>query len=39
LTQDGALRHWLRLTLIPGVGGEVRRQLLKIFGLPEAARP
>jgi DNA processing protein len=36
LAQDFALRHWLRLTLIPGVGGEVRRQLLKTFGLPEA---
>ena len=36
MTQDAALRHWLRLTLIPGVGGEVRRQLLKVFGLPEA---
>lgn len=33
---DVALRHWLRLTLIPGVGGESRRQLLKTFGLPEA---
>jgi DNA processing protein len=33
---DDALRHWLRLTLIPGVGGESRRQLLKTFGLPEA---
>ncbi len=33
---DAALRHWLRLTLIPGVGGESRRQLLKTFGLPEA---
>jgi len=33
---DVAQRHWLRLTLIPGVGGEARRQLLKAFGLPEA---
>jgi DNA processing protein len=33
---DVALRHWLRLTLIPGVGGEARRQLLKAFGLPDA---
>jgi DNA processing protein len=36
LIPDVALRHWLRLTLIPGVGGEARRQLLKTFGLPEA---
>ncbi|MBI4996630.1 MAG: DNA-protecting protein DprA [Rhodocyclales bacterium] len=36
MTPDVALRHWLRLTLIPGVGGEARRQLLKVFGLPEA---
>ena len=27
---------WLRLTLIPGVGGEARRALLKAFGLPHA---
>jgi DNA processing protein len=27
---------WLRLTLIPGVGGETRRVLLKSFGLPTA---
>lgn len=27
---------WLRLTLIPGVGGETQRKLLKAFGLPEA---
>jgi len=33
---DVALRHWLRLTLVPGVGGESRRQLLKAFGLPDA---
>jgi DNA processing protein len=29
------LRDWLRLTLVPGVGGETRRHLLKTFGLPE----
>lgn len=27
---------WIRLTLVPGVGGETQRQLLKTFGLPEA---
>jgi len=31
-----ALAAWLRLTLIPGIGGETQRQLLKHFGLPEA---
>jgi DNA processing protein len=30
------LAAWLRLTLIPGVGGETQRTLLKAFGLPEA---
>lgn len=30
------LASWLRLTLIPGVGGEARRALLKAFGLPQA---
>jgi len=30
------LSSWLRLTLVPGVGGEARRALLKAFGLPEA---
>ncbi|MDP3511261.1 MAG: DNA-processing protein DprA [Sulfuritalea sp.] len=30
------LAAWLRLTLIPGVGGEARRALLKTFGLPQA---
>lgn len=27
---------WLRLTLIPGIGGETQRKLLAAFGLPEA---
>ena len=36
MSADIALRDWLRLTLVPGVGGESRRQLLKVFGLPEA---
>ena len=30
------LTDWLRLTLIPGIGGETQRQLLKAFGTPEA---
>ena len=30
------LAAWVRLTLIPGVGGETQRQLLKTFGLPAA---
>lgn len=34
---DGSgLAGWLRLTAIPGVGGETQRRLLKAFGLPEA---
>jgi DNA processing protein len=28
------LGHWLRLTLIPGIGGERQRRLLTAFGLP-----
>ncbi|RIX48347.1 MAG: DNA-protecting protein DprA [Rhodocyclales bacterium GT-UBC] len=30
------LSAWLRLTLIPGIGGETQRKLLAAFGLPEA---
>lgn len=30
------LAAWLRLTLIPGIGGETQRQLLKAFGAPVA---
>jgi DNA processing protein len=30
------LASWLRLSLIPGVGGAARRALLKAFGLPQA---
>jgi DNA processing protein len=30
------LAAWLRLTLIPGIGGETQRKLLAAFGLPEA---
>jgi len=33
---DHDLAAWLRLTLIPGVGGETQRRLLKVFGLPPA---
>lgn len=29
------LAGWLRLTLIPGIGGETQRKLLAAFGLPE----
>jgi len=32
---DEALTHWLRLTLIPGIGGERQRRLLTAFGLPD----
>lgn len=32
----GSSAGWLRLTLVPGVGGESQRKLLKAFGLPEA---
>jgi len=33
---DAGLAAWLRLTLIPGLGGETQRKLLAAFGLPEA---
>jgi DNA processing protein len=36
-TDRQELASWLRLTLIPGVGGEARRALLKAFGLPQAS--
>ncbi len=32
---DEGLAAWLRLTLIPGLGGETQRKLLAAFGLPE----
>ena len=35
MAADGSLASWLRLTLVPGVGGETQRGLLKAFGLPE----
>lgn len=31
-----SLAAWLRLTLIPGIGGETQRKLLAAFGLPES---
>ena len=31
-----SLSSWLRLTLIPGIGGETQRKLLSAFGLPAA---
>lgn len=31
-----SLGHWLRLTLIPGIGSETQRKLLSAFGLPDA---
>lgn len=36
MTDRAELASWLRLTLIPGVGGEARRALLKACGLPQA---
>ena len=36
MTDRQGLSSWLRLTLIPGVGGAARRALLKNFGLPQA---
>ena len=36
MIHDEGLAAWLRLTLIPGIGGETQRKLLAAFGLPEA---
>lgn len=36
MTDSNELASWLRLTLIPGIGGEARRALLKACGLPQA---
>lgn len=36
MNQHEGLSAWLRLTLIPGIGGETQRKLLAAFGLPEA---
>ncbi|MDE2439763.1 MAG: DNA-processing protein DprA [Betaproteobacteria bacterium] len=36
MNDNRSLAAWLRLTLIPGIGGETQRKLLAAFGLPEA---
>ena len=36
MKQHEGLSAWLRLTLIPGIGGETQRKLLAAFGLPDA---
>ena len=36
MSDTHGLAAWLRLTLIPGIGGETQRKLLAAFGLPEA---
>lgn len=36
MNELNGLAAWLRLTLIPGIGGETQRKLLAAFGLPEA---
>ncbi|MEN9480106.1 MAG: hypothetical protein RLZZ298_1501 [Pseudomonadota bacterium] len=36
MSKHDELAAWLRLTLIPGIGGESQRKLLAAFGLPEA---
>ena len=36
MSKHEELAAWLRLTLIPGIGGESQRKLLAAFGLPEA---
>ncbi|HNI72602.1 MAG TPA: DNA-protecting protein DprA, partial [Accumulibacter sp.] len=35
MAPTASLAGWLRLTLIPGIGGERQRKLLGAFGLPE----
>lgn len=35
MQSDIALSNWLRLTLIPGIGGETQRRLLRAFGNPD----
>ena len=36
MVDAGSLSSWLRLTLIPGIGGETQRKLLSAFGWPDA---
>lgn len=36
MNNSAGLAGWLRLTLIPGLGGETQRKLLAAFGLPDA---
>lgn len=36
MSKNPGLAAWLRLTLIPGIGGETQRKLLAAFGLPES---
>jgi len=36
MSNHDELAAWLRLTLIPGIGGESQRKLLAAFGLPDA---
>jgi DNA processing protein len=36
MTAGESLSSWLRLTFIPGIGGETQRKLLQAFGLPDA---
>ena len=36
MIDEEGLAAWLRLTLIPGIGGETQRKLLAAFGLPDA---
>lgn len=35
MSAPGSLSSWLRLTLIPGIGGETQRKLLTAFGWPD----